>query len=160
MSTGGLLLVGLVIAIGLIGIVVPVLPGVLLVYGAILVWAIVEHTLAAWVTLAIITGVIGVTTAVKYVWPVRRMHRADVPTRSLVAGGVLGIIGFFVIPVLGLVLGFVVGVYLSELLRCRDQRRAWNSTVHAVKGAALSIGVELAGALCATAIWLGAVVLT
>ena len=138
----------------------PVLPGILLVYGAILVWAVIEHTLVAWVALAIITGVVGVTTAVKYVWAVRRMRRADVPTRSLVAGGVLGIIGFFVIPVLGLVVGFVLGVYLSELLRCRDQRRAWKSTVHAVKGAALSIGVELAGALCATAIWLGAVMLT
>jgi hypothetical protein len=30
--------------------------------------------------------------------------------------------------------------------------------VHAVKGAALSIGVELIGALLATAVWAGAVI--
>jgi uncharacterized protein len=160
LSTGGVLLVGLVIAIGLVTIVVPVLPGALLVYAAILVWAVVEHTVAAWVTLAIVTVVLGATTAVKYAWPLRRMRRAEVPARTLITGGLLGIVGFFVLPVLGLALGFVLGVYLAELLRCRDRRRAWNSTIHAVKGAALSMGVELAGALGATAIWLGAVLLT
>ena len=43
------------------------------------------------------------------------MRAADVRTLSLVAGGVLGIIGFFVIPVIGLLIGFVLGVYLAEL---------------------------------------------
>ena len=151
---------GLVIAIGLIAIVVPVLPGVLLVYTAILVWAVIEHTVAGWVTLAVVTAALGATTAVKYVWPVRRLRRAEVPSRSVIAGAALGIVGFFVVPVLGLVLGFVLGVYLAELLRCGDQRRAFGSTLHAVKGAALSMGVELAGGLGAAAIWLGAVVLT
>jgi uncharacterized protein YqgC (DUF456 family) len=70
-----------------------------------------------------------------------------------VIGAVLGVVGFFVIPVFGLVIGFVGGVYLAEFLRCRDQRRAWASTVHAVKGVALSIGVELAGGLVAAVIW-------
>src|SRR5919201_307313 len=112
MSTVGVLLVALAIAIGLVGIVVPLLPGMLLVYGAILVWAAVEHSVASWVTLAVVTVVVGATTAVKYLWPVRRMRRADVPASTLVLGAVLGVVGFFVIPVFGLVIGFVVGVYL------------------------------------------------
>ena len=40
MSTGGIVLVALAIAIGLAGIIVPILPGGLLVFGAIAVWAI------------------------------------------------------------------------------------------------------------------------
>lgn len=160
MSAAGTFLVALVIAVGLVGIVVPLLPGMLLVYGAILVWAVVEHTVASWVTLGIVTVVVGATTAVKYLWPVRRMRRAEVPTSALLAGAVLGIVGFFVIPVFGLVIGFILGVYLAELLRRQDLRRAWASTVHAVKGAALSIGVELVGALSAAVIWLVAVLVT
>ena len=39
MSTGGIILVALAIAVGIIGIIVPLLPGILLVYAAILVWA-------------------------------------------------------------------------------------------------------------------------
>jgi uncharacterized protein YqgC (DUF456 family) len=155
----GLLLVALAIAVGLAGIVVPLIPGMLLVYGAILVWAVVEHTVASWVTLAIVTVVVGATTAIKYLWPARRMRRADVPTSTLLIGAVMGVVGFFVIPVFGLVVGFVAGVYLAEFLRRRDHRRAWASTVQAVKGVALSIGVEFTGALAATVIWAVAVLL-
>jgi uncharacterized protein len=152
-STLGVVLIALTIAVGLIGIVVPVLPGGLLVFAAIAVWAFVEHTAVAWVTLGVAAALFVTTEVVKYLWPMLRMRAADVRTWSLVAGGVLGIIGFFVIPVLGLVLGFVVGVYLAELSQRRDYRRAWASTVHAVKGVALSVGVELTGALLATVAW-------
>ena len=69
-------------------------------------------------------------------------------------------IGFFVIPVVGLVLGFVAGVFASELISRRDRRRAWASTVHAVKGVALSVGVELVAGLLATAAWVAGVVLS
>jgi uncharacterized protein YqgC (DUF456 family) len=160
MSTAGTFLVALVIAVGLVGIVVPLLPGMLLVYGAILVWSVIEHTVASWVTLGIVTVVVGATTAVKYLWPVRRMRRAEVPTTALLVGGLLGIVGFFVVPVFGLVIGFILGVYLTELLRRQDLRRAWASTVHAVKGVALSMGVEFAGALAAAVIWLVAVLVS
>ena len=153
MSTAGTLLIALAIAVGLVGIVVPLLPGMLLVYSAILVWAVVEHTAASWVTLAIVTVVVAAATTVKYLWPVRRMRRAEVPTSALLVGGLLGVAGFFVIPVFGLVIGFVLVVYLAELTRKRDSRRAWTSTVHAVKGVALSMGVELAGALAASVVW-------
>jgi uncharacterized protein len=160
MSTGGIVLVALAIAVGLIGIAVPLLPGTLLVFGAIAVWAAVEHSVTSWVTLGVVTALLGAATLIKYLWPARRMRAADVSTLSLVAGAVLGIIGFFVIPVLGLVIGFVLGVYLAELGKRNDQRVAWTSTKHALKGVALSVGVELCGALLATAAWAMGVYLT
>ncbi len=157
MSTAGLVLVALAIAVGLAGIVVPILPGGLLVFAAIAVWAWVEGTTVAWVTLGIVAALFIAAEVIKYAWPVKRMRRADVRTSSLVAGGVLGVIGFFVIPVLGLILGFVLGVFLAELGVRRDSTRAWASTVHALKGVALSVGVELVGALASTVVWVCAV---
>jgi uncharacterized protein YqgC (DUF456 family) len=159
-STGGIVLVALAIAVGLVGILVPLLPGTLLVFGAIVVWAVVEHNVTSWVTLGVVTALLGTSTLIKYMWPMKRMQAADVRTMSLFAGAVLGIIGFFVIPVLGLVIGFVLGVYLAELASRRDQRGAWTSTVHALKGVALSVGVELCGALLATVAWVFGVYLT
>ena len=129
MSVGGIVLVGLAIAVGLVGVIVPLLPGTLLVFAAIAVWAVIEHTLVAWVVLGVVTAV-------------------------------LGIVGFFVVPVIGLLLGFILGVYLAELAARRDQRRAWAATVLALKAAALSVGVELAGGLIATLVWLAGVLLT
>jgi uncharacterized protein YqgC (DUF456 family) len=153
MDALGLTLVAVAIAIGIVGVVIPLLPGTLLVFAAIAVWAFVEQRTSAWVTLAVVAVILGATLLAKYLWPARRMRDADVGTWSLVAGGVLGIIGFFVVPVLGLVLGFVLGIYLAELAKRRDQRRAWASTVHAIKGVVLSVGVELTGALLATVVW-------
>jgi uncharacterized protein YqgC (DUF456 family) len=156
-STAGIVLVALGIAVGLVGILVPLLPGTVLVFSAILVWALFERTTVAWVTLGVVAALLAASLLVKYLWPMRRMKSADVGTLSLVAGAVLGIIGFFVVPVLGLVIGFVLGVYLAELAKRRDQRVAWTSTVHAIKGVALSVGVELAGGLLATVAWVVAV---
>ena len=153
MSTGGIILVALAIAVGIIGIIVPLLPGILLVYAAILIWAVVVHNVAGWVTLGVVTVLIGATTLIKYTWPMKRMRAADVGTKTLLAGAVLGIIGFFVIPVVGLIIGFVLGVYLAELASRHDRGMAWTSTKHALKGVALSVGVELTGALLATVAW-------
>jgi uncharacterized protein len=152
-------LVALAIAVGLVGIVVPLLPGVVLVWGAIAVWAVVEHSPLSWVTFAAVTALLAVTMAIKYLWPMRRMRRAEVPSSALLAGVVLGIIGFFVIPVLGLAIGFVLGIFLAELARRRDRRVAWASTVEALKGVALSTLIELTGALLAISVWVAAVLL-
>lgn len=160
MTTGGLVLVAIAIAIGLAGIVFPLLPGTLLIWAAIAVWAFVEKATAAWIVLGVATALLGAGILVKYLWPARKMKAADVNGRTLAAGAVLGIVGFFVIPVAGLLIGFVLGVYLAEFAQRRDRRRAWAVTKHAVKGIALSVGVELAAALLATVVWIVGVVLT
>ncbi|MDT5338062.1 MAG: uncharacterized protein QOD90_3567 [Mycobacterium sp.] len=159
MNTVETLLVAVVIAVGLIGILVPLVPGSILVFAAIAVWAFVEGTTVAWVTLGVATAILAAALLVKYLWPMKRMRSADVGTWSLLAGGVLGVIGFFVVPVVGLVIGFVLGVFLAELASRQDSRLAWASTVHAIKGVALSVGVELAGALLATMVWVAGVLL-
>ena len=153
MSTGGLVLVAIAIAVGLVGILVPFLPGTLLVWAAIAVWAYVVGTTPAWVVLGVATAILAAGILVKYLWPAKRMRAADVGGRTLAAGALGGLVGFFVIPVAGLLVGFVLGVFLAELVQRRDRRRAWASTVHAVKGVALSVGVELAAALLAAATW-------
>lgn len=160
MSAAGIVLVGLVIAVGLVGILVPILPGGILVIAAIGVWAFVEGGAVAWVTFGIAAACFAAAAVVKYVWPARRMRDAQVRTSVLVVGGLAGLVGFFVIPVVGLIIGFVGGVFGAELVSRGDLRRAWASTVHAVKGVALSVGVELTGALLATVAWAVGVYLT
>jgi uncharacterized protein len=153
MSVLGLVLVALFIAIGLVCVVVPVLPGGLVVFLAITVWALVVRSTTAWIVLGISAALFVAAEIIKFVWPMRRMRRADVATRSLVIGGILGVIGFFVIPVLGLAAGFVLGVFVSEYAALRDRGRAWTATKHAIKGVALAMGVELTAALSAAIAW-------
>jgi len=114
MSPAAEVLVGLVILVGLIGVVVPILPGTLLVFGAILVWAIMTGGATAWTVFALSALALVVTGIVKYTWPGKRMKSGGVPNLSVVVGGVVGIIGFFVIPVWACSCGFILGTNLAE----------------------------------------------
>ena len=53
----------------------------------------------------------------KYAVPGRRLKEIGIPSSTQWTGVALGLIGFFVIPVIGLFLGFVLGVYLAERRR-------------------------------------------
>ena len=81
----GSLLVAIAIAVGLVGILVPLLPGTLLIWAAIAVWAFVVGTTASWVVLGVVTAILGAGILVKYLWPARRMKAADVSGRTLAA---------------------------------------------------------------------------
>ncbi len=153
------LLVGLAVLVGLVGIVVPVLPGSILILGAVLVWAVLTATTTGWTVFAVVTTLLVLGGIVKYAVPGRGLRTAGVPNRTLVAGGVLGVVGFFVVPVVGLFLGFVLGVYLSELQRV-GTKRAWPSTRAALRAVGLSMLIELAAGMLAAATWLAAAVLT
>lgn len=154
MSGGAELLVGLVILVGLFGVVVQVLPGSVLVVGAVGVWAAVTGGAVAWTAFAVGLVAVVVTSVVKYVLAGRHLKTAGVRSSTLVWGGVLGVVGFFLIPVVGLLVGFVGGVYLAEWLGRRDHRAAWSATVAALKATGITILVELAGALVAAGAWL------
>ncbi|WP_395695293.1 DUF456 domain-containing protein [Nocardioides sp.] len=153
------LIAGLVIAVGLVGILVPVLPGSVLVVAGVLGWAVAEGGTTAWVVLAVVVLLVGLGTVVKYAVPGRRLQVAGIPATTQWIGVLLGVVGFFVVPVVGLFLGFVLGVYLAELARV-GSARAWPSTVHSLKAVGLSIVIELAAAVAATCVWVAGVVVT
>jgi uncharacterized protein YqgC (DUF456 family) len=157
LSDLGLIVVGLAIASGIVGIVVPVLPGALLVWAAIAVWAIVAGGVTAWVVLGSATLLIGGAQVVKLVVPERRLRAAGVPRQSIIAGVVLAVVGFFLIPVVGLFLGFPLGVYLEERRRRGGHAAALDSTRDALRAMGLSILIELTAAVVAAGGWLAAV---
>lgn len=157
MSTAGELGIAVLIAVGLVGVLVPVLPGLVLVWGAVAVWAFEVGSTRAWVVLGLATALLVVGSVVKYVVPGRRLRRAGVPWPSTALGGVLGLVGFFVIPVVGLVVGFVLGVYVAERLRLRSHQAAWRSTRHALAAAGWSLVIELAAGVAIALSWLVAV---
>jgi uncharacterized protein len=159
-TSTGLLIVGLVILAGLFGIVLPVLPGAILVLSAILFWAVEVGTTTAWSVFAAAAVVIVATQIAKYVFPGRRLAASGVPNSSVVAGALAGIVGFFVVPVIGLFLGFVLGVYAAEYQRLGSHASAWPSTKVALRAVGLSLAIEMLGALVAAGIWLTAVLAT
>jgi len=157
--TGETLLAGLMIVVGLVGVVVPVVPGLLLVWGGVAVWALSVQDSTGWTALAIATVLLGLGSTIKYLLPGRKLRESGVPWRTMAAGALLGVVGFFVIPVVGIVIGFVLGIYLAERLRLRAHRPAVTSSVAALRAVGWSILIELATGLLMAATWLGAVLI-
>jgi uncharacterized protein len=147
-------LVGVAIFVGIIGIVVPVLPGALLSLAAILVWALEEQSATGWIVLSAAVVLIGASQVVKYIVPERRLRESGIPRRSTLTGVLLGIVGFFVIPVIGMFVGFPLGVYLSERQRLHAHDLAWTSTKHALRASGLSVLIEFIGTALAAAVWM------
>ncbi|SCL30440.1 hypothetical protein GA0070616_4075 [Micromonospora nigra] len=159
-STAVSVVAALAILAGLAGVVVPGLPALPLCWGGVLVWALFGDAGAGrWAVLAAATVVALGGTVVKYAWPGRNLKRTGVPTSSLLAGGLLGLVGFFVIPVVGLVIGFVGGVFVAERLRLGTNRLAWPATKHAVAAAGLAMFVEFLAGLVVAALWVAGLLL-
>jgi len=146
--------VGLVILVGLVGVVVPVLPGLLLVLGAVLAWALERQDTTGWAVLGVVAALFAGGQVAKYLLPGRRLREAGVSTSTMLVGGLVGVIGFFVVPVVGLLLGFVLGVYLAELTRWHEHPRAWSATKHALRAAGWSMLIELAAGMLMAIAWL------
>jgi uncharacterized protein len=153
--------VALVIALGIVGIVVPVLPGATVVLAAIVVWGLVEGGSSAWLVVIAAAACLVGAQLLKYLVPGRRLREAGVPRSTLAVGAVLGVVGFFVIPVVGLVVGFVAGVYAAERGRLGAHAPARAATVNAVRAVGIALAIEMAGAMIGAAVWaVGAIRLT
>ena len=151
--------VALAIAVGLLGILVPILPGGALIVVAVLVWAVQIGGPTAWVVFAVVAALVATGAVVKYALPGRRLKDAGIPPSTQWTGVVLGVVGFFVIPVLGLFVGFVLGVYLAERNRL-GAARAWPSTQASLRAVGLSIVIELLFGVLAAGTWLVGVTVT
>jgi len=152
-DVGNLVLIGLAMAVGLVGVVIPVIPGLLLVAVAGLGWAILAEGAGPWVVFGFMAVVLAVGTVAKYVLPSRTLRQAGAPASTLVLGALGGIVGFFVIPVIGLLVGAVAGIYLGELRRLTSSRAAGRSTLATLRAIGIGLLIELLAGVIAVAIW-------
>lgn len=140
---------------GLVGVAIPVIPGVVVVGAAAIVSTFVLGiTASGWLmvgTIALITlGGAGAS----MILPARRGLRGGAERASLGLAFALGLVGFFVVPVIGMPLGALGGLYLGELNRHGDRTAAWAYTLDVLKAYGVGVLVEFGAAILIIAIWL------
>ena len=148
-------LVGLVMVVGLVGIVVPVLPGTALVLAAGVAWAalVVEDGTARWVVVAVMAALFVAGLVLKYALPGRRLS-GELPRSTLLTAGAGAAVGFVLLPPLGLLLGGLLGAYVAESRRLGPGAEARRSTVRVLKAVGLGVLAELAAGVLMVATWL------
>lgn len=151
------LLIGLVIAVGVLGTVVPILPGLGLIWVAALIYGLAEgFGLVGWLAMAVMTALAVGGMAAGFVLPQRAALAGGIGVRGQLIAVGLAVIGFFLIPVVGLAVGFVTGVYL--VARRRHPERAWDVTKSTVRAMVLAAGVQLVAGVLMALVWLGWVI--
>ena len=161
MSAGAELLLGLCMVAGLIGVVVPVLPGLFLMWATGIAWAWLDGGgVERWTVAALLTVLLVVGTALKYVLPARSAAGAGAPRSTLVLGALGALVGFFALPFLGFVIGGVGVIFLVELARLGSVPGAWQSTRAVLVGIGIGMVVELGAAVLMMSVWLVGVVVT
>lgn len=147
------LLGGAGVLVGLVGVLLPVVPGLLLVWLAT-IGTLVGTGRGGVLVYALCTVLLVVGTAASLVLPAQRGTAAGVPRRSLLLGLAGGVVGMVVLPVLGLPLGAAGGVLLAERERLGDWSPAMSSTRAVVTGYGLGVLVELLAGLLLAGVWL------
>ncbi|MEV8426570.1 DUF456 domain-containing protein [Streptomyces niveus] len=155
MDVWQLVLVGLVMLLGVIGVLIPGVPGPAIVWAAVVWWALSDTTSTAWAVLIASTALLLLSQALRPLLPSRRTRRTGTRRRTLLAGGLAGIVGFFVLPVVGAVVGFVGGIYVVERIRLGSHRDGWAATRGVMRSAGYPVLVELFCCLLVVGAWLG-----
>jgi len=148
-------LVGLVMLVGLVGVVVPVLPGTALVLAAGVAWAalVVDGGTTRWVVVGVMAALFVVGLVTKVALPGRRLA-GSLPRATLAAGAAGAVLGLLVLPPFGLLLGGVAGTYLAESHRLGHGQPARRSTVQVLQAVGLGVLAELVAGVLMVATWL------
>lgn len=140
--------------VGVIGTVLPIIPGTILIFAGALLYALVEGFQAVgWPTIVVL-GVLAAVATTADLWASSIGAKLGGASGwSVLIGLVAGLVGLVVFSLPGAIIGAVLGVLLTEIVRVGDWRLALKAGSGWVVGWALSTVVQLGVGLIMVAIF-------
>ena len=160
---------GLVMLVGLVGAVVPVLPGAWLIWLAALSYGFTRPLFGqtlfdGWiggVAMVLLTLLAATDLVLEYVITHSVAAREGVSFRAILVSLALGLVGLPFFPPLGSLVGAVGGLFLVEYFRQgRDWRKAWQGVVGYARGMGWAMAAELGLCVVMIGLWGGWVALS
>jgi len=147
------------VVIGLVGIVMPALPGHVLILGGLVLasWADDFRHVGVW-TLVVIGVLAAASYAIDFVAAAVSTRRLGASRRA-VAGAALGTLAGFFFGIIGLIVGPFAGAVIGELTVSNDLRQAGRAGMAAAIGFAIGTAAKVAIAFVMLAIFAAAFVL-
>lgn len=133
------ILIYLIMAVGLFGMVIPIYPGVVIIWAAALIhglitgFAVQEIWVLVTLTILMVAG-----TLVDNVLMGGKARQAGASWWSIFGALLIGLAGTFLFPPLGGLIGAPVALFLLELIRLRNSETAWTVTKGLLTGWGLS----------------------
>jgi uncharacterized protein YqgC (DUF456 family) len=139
----------LFILVGLVGVILPILPGTLLVWLSVLFYYLVERALGFAaidpITFIVVTA-LALVAGTSEIWlPLLGARQSGSSKRTMVAGLLGALIGTFVLPIplVGTVVGYAAGVLLGEYQKHGDWDKALRAGAGGLAGWGLATVLQL-----------------
>ena len=149
-----LVLTFLIMLVGLIGTVLPIIPGTILIFAGALLYSLVDgFQVVGWPALVVL-GVLAAVATTADLWASSIGAKIGGASGwSVVIGMLAGLVGFVVFNLPGAIIGAIAGVLLTEIVRVGDWRQALKAGSGWVVGWILSTVVQLGIGLIMVAIF-------
>jgi uncharacterized protein len=146
-------LAGVLLVVAAVGTIYPVLPGSLIAIVTLLLWAWAVGSSPAWTAAIVGSLICAVGWSASAVLTGRKLKQLEVPSWSILVAVVGGVVGLFLIPVVGPFIGFGLALLLSEWVRHRDLRMAFHYSVQTLKAAGTGVLIEFLLVCVAASVW-------
>jgi uncharacterized protein len=136
-------LIYLIMAVGLVGMIIPIYPGVVIIWAAALIHGLITGfaTQEIWV-LVLLTALMIAGTLVDNVLMGGKARQAGASWTSIAGALLAGIVGTFAFPPLGGIVAAPTLLFLLEYARLRDSQKAWGVTKGLLTGWGLSFAAR------------------
>ena len=145
--------------VGLAGLLIPIFPGLLVMWLATLFYALIEVSTQSitwfeWVLFALITLLMLAGSVVDNIIIARQVREKQVPWGSIIFGYLAGVIAsLFFTPLIG-ILAAPAGLFVAEFWRLRDHKVAFHSTRAWMTGWGITIAVRIAIGVVMIGLWM------
>lgn len=147
-------LAAVVMVVGLIGVVIPVVPGLVVIWAAALAYGfLVGFGWVGGVVMVVLTVALAISLVCGVLLPKRAADGAGVSGWAQVGAVVGAVVGLFSIPFVGLPVGALVGVVAVEYGDKRNWPDAWRSTRAVAKGFGISAAIDFSLGSVMIACW-------
>lgn len=161
MSAFSELIIAFLMAIGILGTVIPFVPGLALTWFAGGLWAYFDGGDSTRVKLFVLMTIFTIAGyAAQFVLPAATATAFKAPPRTILLGSLLGLIGFFIVPVIGAPMGFMAGVYASFLSSTNDSTQAWNMAVRTAVAYGWGLLLQVAFGILIALTWIVGLIIT
>ncbi len=143
-----------VMLVGLIGLLTTVIPGLVIIWAAALVYGLVDgFSWASGIIFAVLTVLMVAGSLVDNFLMGASARRTGASWLSIAVSLVLGVVGTIVLPPFGGLLGALLGVFAVEVIRLRDWQQAWRSTRSVATGCGLGVVAKMWVGLMMILLW-------
>jgi uncharacterized protein YqgC (DUF456 family) len=154
---------GLVVAfifMGLIGIIIPLVPGTLLIWIAVLIYAMSEGFVLLSMPTFILITIIALATGTADMWmPLLGAKGSGASKRALIMGLVGSLVGTLFAPLLGTIIGYALGILIGEYQKRGEWNEALKASLGGVAGWGIATAIQLGGGILMLVIFVWQVLL-